>query len=100
MILQRGGLRQRMLAMKTKALLAILLALASCGEENRTQKQVDDAYVQGYEEGKKAGYEQGKKAGYEQGYEEGYEEGHDEGYREKTEEIKNIYQDIYDDYDY
>lgn len=41
MILQRGGLRQRMLAMKTKALLAILLALASCGEENRTQKQVD-----------------------------------------------------------
>lgn len=92
MILQRGGLRQRMLAMKTKVLLAILLALASCGEENRTQKQVDDAYVQGYEEGKKAGYEQG--------YEEGYEKGHDEGYREKTEEIENIYQDIYDDYDY
>ena len=88
MILQRGGLRQRMLAMKTKVLLAILLALASCGEENRTQKQVDDAYVQGYEEGKKAGYE------------EGYEKGHDEGYREKTEEIENIYQDIYDDYDY
>lgn len=87
-------LRQRMLAMKTKALLAILLALASCGEENRTQKQVDDAYVQGYEEGKKAGYEQG----YEEGYEEGYEKGHDEGYREKTEEIENIYQ--YDDYDY
>lgn len=74
MILQRGGLRQRMLAMKTKVLLAILLALASCGEENRTQKQVDDAYVQGYEKG------------------------HDEGYREKTEEIENIYQ--YDDYDY
>lgn len=90
MILQRAGLRQRMLAMKTKVLLAILLALASCGEENRTQKQVDDAYVQGYEEGKKAGYEQG--------YEEGYEKGHDEGYREKTEEIENIYQ--YDDYDY